>query len=606
MKKILILFVLVVSVILGTPNTKTTVTSVRNNVTVSIPNGEISKTSNVNDETKKEISKLKLEIKVLRDQLTKQEEENKKKEQQLKQDLEQKINEKIEKNINLTYSIDQIYSTSKSHYELSTEKVEKLYSESFSNYNNLITAFLTGLGILVGFTVFIKLDDSKKMKELKDELLDDMKDKKEEIEKNIEKRLETIIMCINEIVNSKMSELKEIKDKIEILEKDAKDRNKNLISLIDEWKNEYTENFNLLNKTFDQKMKDLEIKNIDLEAKLREFIEIEKKKIQKDLMEDYNTNVVCEIKNMKLKLQNMEEGSKINEENEINIEPEGMNTSDKIIRIIKKLYRKKEYSKAKNILEKNYSKEDYNINYWLGLVNYRLFKYAEAIYYLNIAKNICPNKIKEYYVNYWLGMVTSKNKSYEDAIKYFHEAVKLAPKDSNKYNSYYQLGYANSMISRCEESIMYLKEAEKYALTKEDKYNVYHELGVSYLLKCENQVGIKYFQRAIEETDETSLSNKYKTLSWLGVAFYFENEYLKALTYLEDVEKNKQYYLSNDNEWIAKCYYQLALKSFELDQTKAKNYINKSLDYDSGNKEALELKEKIDKMPDNLDNKTEE
>ena len=111
---------------------------------------------------------------------------------------------------------------------------------------------------------------------------------------------------------------------------------------------------------------------------------------------------------------------------------------------------------------------------------------------------------------------------------------------------------------------------------------------------------------AINETDETSLSNKYKTLSWLGIAFYFENEYLKALTCFDEVEKNKQYSLSNDNSWISKCYYRLALENFKLDQIKAKDYIDKSLDYNPENKEALKLKEKIEEMPDSLDNKIEE
>lgn len=466
-----------------------------------------------------------------------------------------KLETKVDNKEGMVYNIDQIYSSANDFYKTSFDDLKTLMYQA----SGMILLILLGINYTNR---------------------SDLKEKKEEVEK---------IIC------EKMQELEEVKTKA-----------KEIDNRLDELDKAFGLRLGELNKTFDKKMKDLEIKNIDLEAKLREFIEIEKEKIQKNLMEDYNTNVVCEIKNMKLKIQNMEEGSKSSEESEINIEPEGINTSDKIIRIIKKLYRKKEYSKAKEVLENNYSKDDYNMNYWLGLVNYKLLKYAEAIYHLNIAKNICPNEIKEYYVNYSLGMAMSKNKNYEGAIKYFHEAIKLAPKDSNRYKSYYQLGYTYSINLKYKEATIYLKEAEKYALTKEDKYNVYHELGVNYLFEVEYQLGIKYLQQAIQEAKKLTQSNKFKSLNWLGIAFCSTKEYLKAISCFNYVEKNQEYYSAFDKEWTAKCYYRLALEIFEFDQTKAKNYINKSLDYDPGNKEALELKEKIEKMPDNLDNKTEE
>ncbi|MGL5803799.1 MAG: hypothetical protein ACRCX7_14690, partial [Cetobacterium sp.] len=152
-------------------------------VTLSAP-----KPSN-NQNINKTIAELQIQIKELEQKINKQNEEY------------LKLKKEVEERIGLTYNIDQIYSTSKSHYELSTEKVEKLYSESFSNYNSMIMAFLTVMGIaatlLTGLFIFVKLEDSGKSKELKKEL----KEKKDEIEKYIDKNFSNTMMNIKEIID---------------------------------------------------------------------------------------------------------------------------------------------------------------------------------------------------------------------------------------------------------------------------------------------------------------------------------------------------------------------------------------------------------------------
>lgn len=451
-------------------------------VTLSAP-----ETSN-NQNNDKSVAELQIQIKELEQKINKQNKEylNLKKE--------------VEERIGLTYNIDQIYSTSKSHYEESIKKVEELYSKSFENYNSLIIAFLTGLGILVAFAVFVKFDDSKKMRELRDELLCDMKYKKEEIEKYMDKIMETSISCMKEIVNAKTSELDDLKLKIEEMNKTL---DKELIKL----DNKIAEKIDVLKLESEKAI--AYINNLSKEIKMS--LDVEKTRISNH--ENEIKAVTAQIKKIK---DFSSEGIGKNEVvNNINLN---------FLRRAKQLFEEKNYEESIVVLKENYSEKNYKINYWIGKNYQELGNYKEAIKYYLLAREYTKLKEEKYRLNYDIGISCYLEKNYIDALENF----KIWGKNTT----------------------------------------------------------------FIEEKDSAEL--------WIGITNYTLGNYTGAVDILEKVKT------STKNYWLKSSYYEIAKKYYEEENKKlAQINILKSIEVDSEDVLALNLKEKIEKMPDSLDNKTE-
>ena len=487
------------------------------------------------------------------------------------EDEKTELKKEMDRRVGLTYNIDQIYSTSKSHYEGSLKKIEDLYAKSFESYDKNILTFLEFLGILMTVVGIIfagvKILDSQKYKEFKKDMLDDLKEKKKEIQDYNDRNYGNMMIFINqniEKMEEKIKNFEEIKKKIKNLESDIENKDKLIKEKLENLNEEYDEKLNFLNKIFDekmekldeknktleenfiismdlekekikkelyeelnkefdQKMKNLEIKNIDIETKFINFIDSEKEKIRTELFNDYKKNIVYEVDNIKLKLQEIKiQDFESNEEKEVKLDENSKN--DKLIMNAKELYKKQEYVKIVNNLEANYLKDNYEINYWLGLANNKLKKYAEAIYYFELSKEVASTESDKYNSTYWFGISYYESKNYEKAIEIFKLAKELAPTNSNKYYSTY----------------------------------------------------------------------------WLGMSYYKSKNYDNAIIYFKEVSdlENPNKYFAN--YYLAACYYEQNIKE------KASESIDKALKLKPNDNLTLKLKEKIEKMSDSLDNKIEE
>lgn len=521
---------------------------------------------------------------------------------QLKIDkLEKKINEqeleylelKVETNKKL--SVNQFNKISKLQYQESAKKVEELYSKSFENYDKTIIIFLGFLGILMAivgalFTI-IKIVDSKKYKELKTEMIDDLKDKKDEIEKYNDKNNGNMMLFINyniESIDKKIKELEELKVKIQNLELDMKSQYELVTLKLTEANKDVDRKIILLDKSFNEKMKEIGVQNIRLEKELRQFLNTEKDKIKKEVSESYKKDIAFEIESFKENFLKTETKSlNINEENDIVVD-ENINITQKI-KEAKRSYRKKDYQKSINILEDKYLKNDYNTNYWLGLSNYRLKNYEEAIYYFKIAKELCPTKIKQYYVNYWLGITYKENDNYEDAINVLKVAVELAPTKQNQYNSNYFLGMAYSEKGNLDEAKKYLEVASKLAETSKKIFNSHFELGKNYAISGNNDEAIKVFNIALDNTSNSD--DKFYVFYWLGMTFFSKNEYNQSLDYFlkSKAYEHEEFEDSYGYHWLAKVY-------LSLDDLKnATIFVEQILLKDSEDKIGKELQKEINK-----------
>lgn len=105
-----------------------------------------------------------------------------------------KLETKVDNKEGLVYNVDQIYASANDFYKTS--------------FDDLKTLMYQASGLIVILLLGINYSNRNELKE-----------KKEEIEKNTEKRLENTINCINDIVNTKISELSELKLKVKNTEK---------------------------------------------------------------------------------------------------------------------------------------------------------------------------------------------------------------------------------------------------------------------------------------------------------------------------------------------------------------------------------------------------
>lgn len=555
------------------------------------------------------------------------------------------LKKEMDRRIGLTYNIDQIFSTSKTHYEDSIKRVEELYGKSFENYDKTIDRFLGFLGILMTIVGALfagfKIYDSKKYKELKIEMLEDLKNKKDEIQDYNNKNYGNMMIFINqniEKMEEKIKNLEEIKKEIKNLELDMENKDKLIKEKLENLNEEYDEKLNFLNKIFDEKMEKLDEKNKTLEENFIISMDLEKEKIKKELYEElnkefdektkdfevrnieiigelkklkseiknevslYKKDILCEVTDLKSQFQEVQkrqkQSSEIIEEKEINFDE---NTEiDKLIIDAKELYKKQDYIGVITTLEGSYLKDDYNINYWLGLANYRLFKYAEAIYYLNIAKDIYPNLTKKYYVNYWLGMAYKEIQDYEEAIKYFKIAKEIAPKKSNEYYSNYSLGMSYLKNQNYDLAKATLKKALELASNDKQRFEINYNLGTNLSFEENSEVILTYLKEA--EKYAVTAKEKFDAKFWLGVGNYYCKDVKNSISYLKEAEE-----INCEEFNLAKGRILLANSFFEDNNIlESKKYMEKVLEEDSSEKNMLELKEKIENILDSSDNKTEE
>lgn len=462
-------------------------------VTLSAPN-----LSN-NQNNDKSVAELQIQIKELEEKINKQNKEY------------LKLKKEVEERIGLTYNIDQIYSTSKSHYEESIKKVEELYSKSFENYNSLIIAFLTGLGIIVtlcvGLFIFVKIDDSKKIKEFREELLRDMKDKKEEIEKSVDRILANSIAYTNEIVNVKTSELDTLKLQVKemdgILAKELTKLEKKTVEELEKIRNEV----------------DFKLKNInELSGEIKNTLNAEKE------------NIIDEIK-AKILITSDWGGGKT----------ENMFSS---------------YDKSKKIDEEE-SKE-MKLDHYKNLVNSQ--KYDEAVLgYENIIKN-SKDKDELYEAYKDLGNIYQKLDRYEESVINYKKALQFMKNKNieSKIDLYKEISYILKRMSRYNESLTYLEMA--------------YELNPNLFKKCELEVLFELYNRSNNKeksleilnkikNNETKESEIYRIDKKIASLYCHHKEYKTALIlYKKLLEKAKKNY-KND---LPLLYFYLGLIYFNL------------------------------------------
>lgn len=453
-------------------------------------------------------------------------------------ELEQKINKQnkeylnlkkeVEERIGLTYNIDQIYSTSKSHYEDSIKRVEELYSKSFENYNITIIAFLTGFGIIVtlavGLLIFVKIDDSKKIKELREDLLHDMRDKKEEIEKNVDRILANSISYTNEIVNVKTSELDTLKLQVKeingILAKELTKLEKKTVEELEKIRNEV----------------DFKLKNInELSREIKNTLNAEKE------------NIIKEIK------KEISKDSKISDEIIISDCKESENKNEGTSEIVgvtkcKNLVRNNNYDEAilgyENIIKNSKDEEElYEAYKDLGYIYNKLNRYEESIINYKKALNCIGKQSINERINLYnrLSHVCYMSNRYDEALKYKEKAYELNPDISDEH-FLFDLSYLYNKQNEKEKAIKILEQIKLKNSRKDLSYKVNYKIANIYSKFNNYEEAIEMYNALSDETKGIYTHDLPKLYYDLGFNYYKLNKTKEALENFEKIDKNSDYY----------------------------------------------------------------
>lgn len=483
MKKILILFVLVVSVILGTPNTKTTVTSIKNSVTVSVPvSNTVSKTVNTSKQSSnKTVTELQLKIEKLEQRLENYEKVNWTLERTQK-DIE-KLETKIDNREGLVYNVDQIYASANDFYKTSFDDLKTLMYE----FLGLVITVLIGIKIIGTWELNNKLKDLEKIKEALEKLEDDVKAKHKQLDKKIADELDKIRKDVDFKLEN-INELSgEIKNTLNAEKENIIDEIKAKILITSDWGGGKTENmfssYDKSKKIDEEESKEMKLdhyknlvnsQNYD-EAVLGYENIIKNSKNKAELYEAYNG--LGEI----YKNQKRYEESLINYKKALmNIEGQ---TIDNRITLYNQLshvcYMSNRYDEALRYKEIAYelnpnTSDEYLLSSLSDLYERQNNK-EKAIKMLEQIKSKNSEKSLIYEANEKIANIYSTFKDYEKAIEIYED---LLDETKNLYTHnlpilYFRMGYNYYMASKYKEALVNLK--------KIDKNSDYYEIGQSYI-----------------------------------------------------------------------------------------------------------------------------
>ncbi len=260
---------------------------------------------------------------------------------------------------------------------------------------------------------------------------------------------------------------------------------------------------------------------------------------------------------------------------------QSFSTSEENIKTVKKLVKLKLYREALNICESmlKANKEDVELYLYLGIINYSIGNYNEALKYYNLGINYDNNNYKLYNNR---GTTYIELNQHIFAVLDFTKAIKLMPETSilyeNRARAYYK-------IEMYEESLTDINTAMKF--DKSDKLS---------FLKGQILCKLGKYDSALNEYNSLLRAGKSDRQLLLSIAdaYYFKNDYENAFLNVRKVidlnprDYNAYYKLGNIhfdmkeysnaigdysksleiNNSYYPCYLKLGLVYFNIDEYK--------------------------------------
>lgn len=298
---------------------------------------------------------------------------------------------------------------------------------------------------------------------------------------------------------------------------------------------------------------------------------------------------------------------------------------------------KSDYANAIKVIRDVYDEKSYEMNLWLGWLNYSLGQYEESASYYQKAIDLKPNAIEprlgyvkpavalstwdtetkynkevakqcteilkidpnQTTANYRMGLICYNKTDYVNAQRYFEKVLVLYPSD---YDSTIMLGQTMLKLKQPDDAKMLVKD--------EKLYETNLQLGWLNYLAGEYKDSISYYQQAIDlkhnsiearlgyvnpavaltmwdkvtakYTEILGIYPKQTTANYrMGLVYYYKNDYINAQKYFEKV---LTLYPFDYDSTIMMGWTMLKLNK----PADAKVFFNKALLVKPGDKSALE------------------
>ncbi len=202
------------------------------------------------------------------------------------------------------------------------------------------------------------------------------------------------------------------------------------------------------------------------------------------------------------------------------------------------------------MLEKNVDREspayikisDFDYKYFLGLAQFNLGKYREAIE--NFKSTSITQREKEN-IDFLIGIIYYKLEEYRQAIEYFKSSLK---RDPNHYDSWNNMGNAYLALKEYKEA----ENSYTKALEIREGEEALFSLGYIYYEQGKYEKAKTYFSKVANFSLKRELRDK--ACFYLANIYFSENDYEKGIRYIDDIENHKD---------IGKDYYLLKFKILE-------------------------------------------
>ena len=190
--------------------------------------------------------------------------------------------------------------------------------------------------------------------------------------------------------------------------------------------------------------------------------------------------------------------------------------------------------KSLNILNFILKKEPYNRHALLLIAGIYKFqkKYASASYYLNLLKLYYPDNIDSYYE---LSKIYIEENKPAKAIKNLKKVVVLNPYFKE---SYFQLAAIYTVIGKEKQALNILKRYLKY--NPHSNFALYQLGLINYAVK-NYKLSRKYFFRLLRSISIGKINLRNNSYFFIGVSYYFQNNYPESIKYLSMVKYGQHY-----------------------------------------------------------------